>query len=1022
MAVSHAESPNGDLATTDKFAHGDAPNDAIPSNSAVEDVPISNNEWHPPPPQHSLDHFDHASPASGRFFLDICAGASRPLSSAIMALKGDTCSFDILLHSDDDLLSDRAYEQLLRLASSGIITYGCGSPACRDYSRLKLRPNIPKALRTPEFLNGVPGLNAAELKRVRDSFCMLNRTVMILTLVFLAGGHVHLEQPQNAMSWLEPIVQSFIRHIALHCVVVAACVYGANWDKAWLFATSWDQLHQMAGLCSHPRGSHENIIGTRASDGSFNSRKTAEYPQPLAKQFADIVIPLLSQQSLDLSLQDTIKFIPTKSLYDFPFSTEDGGGLHSAPDWSSPDRTTDDAFQDLRHSLFDFILSKHLHKEFLANTSKKSPDPPFSETLVDEARQLMTDFLQKRSKPADWTIRAHQPMFLSIMHSLQFLMPNEDVPLFPSLIEGVSAGFHNDIVPSGCFPPNDKPELPSTPLSIHLAKWQSAEKEPATTLALVEEEVRQGWVYKFDGSIGDAKQMCPNVAIGRLGVAFSDSRPPRLVVDSSVCGVNDRCKLPERTNLPSAKDVIRCFPLRNNSHELSGFSLDVKSAHKRVVLRDNEQGLLGFSLNDSLYFYRVCPFGATFSAYWWQRLGGWILRFFHHAVWIPHASWLYVDDYLWLQHRDVLPLVATFLALLCRILNIPISWKKTELDISIHWIGWSFHFSAGYIEIPQDKRTKLLQYIQQLLRHSRIPRTYLEKVIGLIMWMTQLFPFMRIWIRHLYNDLFSIQCTNYSMDPGFWPQLTNCLDDKLCFRRQPDSSAIPIGSTLVSVRHQTISSKSDLHTVQISHRRIWMRIRDPNSDKRILTKSSIRILEMYKHWLEHSSPLVPLRPRPLWSGRSAADAFANSDICGIAGFIQTASHQCLWFSERFTKQDFDALQIPVDDDLQKIISALELLAQIAIVYTVSRLFPGHRVPIRIHSFSDNTGAESGSNKLFTMKHPQCLFVEKLCLLSATFSMELDVQHIAGKNNDEADALSRWNGTDIVPCTCQIDCE
>ena len=55
---------------------------------------------------------------------------------------------------------------------------------------------------------------------------------MILTLVFLAGGHVHLEQPQNAMSWLEPVAQSFIRHIAFHCVVIAACCSEANRDKA----------------------------------------------------------------------------------------------------------------------------------------------------------------------------------------------------------------------------------------------------------------------------------------------------------------------------------------------------------------------------------------------------------------------------------------------------------------------------------------------------------------------------------------------------------------------------------------------------------------------------------------------------------------------------------------------------------------------------------------------------------------------------------------------------------------------
>ena len=67
-------------------------------------------------------------------------------------------------------------------------------------------------------------------------------------------------------------------------------------------------------------------------------------------------------------------------------------------------------------------------------------------------------------------------MYLSIMHALQSFMPDEDIPLFPCLIEGVSTGFHNDVPPSNCFPVNDKPELPQTPLSIHLANWQSADK------------------------------------------------------------------------------------------------------------------------------------------------------------------------------------------------------------------------------------------------------------------------------------------------------------------------------------------------------------------------------------------------------------------------------------------------------------------------------------------------------------------------------------------------------------------
>ncbi len=205
--------------------------------------------------------------------------------------------------------------------------------------------------------------------------------------------------------------------------------------------------------------------------------------------------------------------MPIKSLQDFPCSSEDGGGLHSTPDWSMPERTSEDVFRSLRQSLFEFIFSKNLRKEFLANIANKLSDPPFSDNIVDEARQLMSRFLQQHSKPADWTIREHQPMYLSIMHILQFFMPNEDVPLFPSLIEGVSTGFHSDVDPSGCFPHNDKPDLPSTPLSIHLANWHSAEKEPQTTLELVDEEIKQGWVYKFQGSIDDAKKHFAHVAI-----------------------------------------------------------------------------------------------------------------------------------------------------------------------------------------------------------------------------------------------------------------------------------------------------------------------------------------------------------------------------------------------------------------------------------------------------------------------------------------------------------------------------
>ena len=99
----------------------------------------------------------------------------------------------------------------------------------------------------------------------------------------------------------------------------------------------------------------------------------------------------------------------------------------------------------------------------------------------------------------------------------------------------------------------------------------------------------------------------------------------------------------------------------------------------------------------------------------------------------------------------------------------------------------------------------------------------------------------------------------------------------------------------------------------------------------------------------------------------------------------------------------------MQDDAQKSISGFETLAQIAILLMASKLYPGQRFPVTLPSFSDSTGAVSGSNRLFTTKFLQCLFLEKLCLMGAWYGMEQDVRHMSGPSNIEADALSRWSG-------------
>ena len=51
------------------------------------------------------------------------------------------------------------------------------------------------------------------------------------------------------------------------------------------------------------------------------------------------------------------------------------------------------------------------------------------------------------------------------------------------------------------------------------------------------------------------------------------------------------------------------------------FTLDVKGAHKRVRVLDEEQGLLLFRWMERLMYYVVCHFGAAFSDWHWSPSG-----------------------------------------------------------------------------------------------------------------------------------------------------------------------------------------------------------------------------------------------------------------------------------------------------------------------------------------------------------------------------------------------------------------
>ena len=202
-----------------------------------------------------------------------------------------------------------------------------------------------------------------------------------------------------------------------------------------------------------------------------------------------------------------------------------------------------------------------------------------------------------------------------------------------------------------------------------MGNWKAAEAEPHTVSALLDKEISNGWVVRTDMSTEQARQHWnKGIAVGKLNVVHAEGKEPRLVLDSTVCGVNPKCNI---------SDVRLAFMPEDTHASFIGASFEFKAAHKQIQVHPSEHGLLLFRFADTLYHYRVCHFGARFSAYWWQRTGAFLLRLLRGILSAhPHRAWLFVDDFLAALRRPDAPQQLALVVIFFAVISAPISWKK----------------------------------------------------------------------------------------------------------------------------------------------------------------------------------------------------------------------------------------------------------------------------------------------------------------------------------------------------------
>ena len=436
--------------------------------------------------------------------------------------------------------------------------------------------------------------------------------------------------------------------------------------------------------------------------------------------------------------------------------------------------------------------------------------------------------------------------------------------------------------------------------------WSACQDE-GRVRELLEEEVRKGFVEKFEGREEDLRKRFPpgSLAVGKLGLVRKEGKEDRLIGDSKSSKASPQAKFCEKVEVPSigyfseALDRGAAFEhaegLRDKEiadpDEWILLSIDVKTAHKSIRTASEDVGFAVFTLMGTFYIYLVNHFGAAWSAYWWARLGALILRVCHFTLRHKHLGAIYVDDFLWLLPRKAFaPMVCVLVGLL-QVLGVPLSWRKLRLGTSLAYLGWLLGLRGGFVaRMSEDKKSKILKAIAWWLLHPRrVRRSDLREFLGLLVWATQINLNLRPFLAPLFSVLHRPCMKLQNLSISQVAELRGILcQDSLMVQRKAALSDVQQGWQLVGVGNQVAADPAALRAAVrqpcLKNGGVWVRFKAwPSTTE--FDPGCVRALRLLKCAVAGRSKAMGLRmPGLLASGQGSVDGSITRMVVS-RGFI-----------------------------------------------------------------------------------------------------------------------------------------
>ena len=345
------------------------------------------------------------------------------------------------------------------------------------------------------------------------------------------------------------------------------------------------------------------------------------------------------------------------------------------------------------------------------------------------------------------------------------------------------------------------------------------------------------------------------------------------------------------------------------------------------------------------------------------------------------------------------------------------SWHGSLPRVKLPWIGWSINVKRWVVSITPDKRAKILDQIDSLLRSSRCDLKTLESLTGRLLWVSSLWETLRPLLGPLYQAMMTVPLTLVSISPEQWPLLLDALQDDLTLSKSLHHPSLRKNVKVVRAASFTLRDLGHARSLHFKSRRIWLGINIPGSSKRKLLQETHESLQAWKDVLVGTLFLHNMIPPTYLPLQASADACATQGEAGLGGILRLNGEVAAWFAFTISHAEAKDVFPWISDSMQKHINVWELLGQFALAFCLDRALKGRCTPISVTFACGNTSAEAAHLKALSTASGMCHVLAAFFRFQRIHNLDVSIQHIPGMWNDEADALSR--GKHLPHCTPEL---